>query len=87
MSFDLPPYLESGLLESGVSAEAIAAARRKAGPDGDFGAQLEAAGAMTREAWAKLAAERLGLRFCADLLSEYVEAQVLGPVSMQYCRR
>ncbi len=87
MPFELPRYLEEGLLAAGVDPSAITDAKRKASESGDFGAQLDAAGAMSRQDWTRLMAERLGLDFCEHLDLAAIDGKLLEPLNMLYCRR
>jgi len=82
-----PAPLDRVLAAAGIAVEHIEGARRKAGPDGDFGAQLEALAGFPQRSFAQLQADALGLPFADTIDADSIQPQLLGQVSMQQCRR
>ncbi len=87
MSAISPAPLDRALAAAGVAAEHVEAARRKAGVDGDLGAQLEALAGLPQRSFAELQARSLGLPFSDSVDADRIDPQLLTRVSMQQCRR
>ena len=65
----------------------MATARRKAGADGEFAAQLEAVAGVASTRLAEIQAEALGLSVAESIDLAAIAPDVLARVSMQQCRR
>jgi general secretion pathway protein E len=78
--------IDNMLLRAGVPREAISTARSKAADNAELGAELEELAGLAQDRFAALVAERLGLPFSPDIIDES-DPNLLGAVSMQYCRR
>ncbi len=83
----LPASLKASLVEQGVALETIETVLRKTGADGDFAATLESMAGFSQTDWARLVAARLGLDFAETIDAAAIDAGLLEPVSIQYCRR
>ena len=73
------------LLRAGLSPEQISEARRTA--DGDLAASIEKVAGLSQSRFAALLAERAGLPFATDIDDDTLQPQVLGPLTIGYCRR
>ncbi|HXC52651.1 MAG TPA: type II secretion system ATPase GspE [Candidatus Limnocylindrales bacterium] len=79
--------LDRALARAGIDAALVATARRKAGADGEFAAQLEAVAGVASTRLAEIQAEALGLSVAESIDLAAIAPDVLARVSMQQCRR
>jgi general secretion pathway protein E len=79
--------LEERLAREGVAADALARARARAGDGAELAAALEAEAGLAPARWAAVLADSLGLVAIDRLDGSAIAPELLGPISMQYCRR
>jgi len=79
--------LDRALVAAGVEAVRVAAARRKAGSDGDFAAALEVEAGVGAARLCEIQSDALGLPRAEGVDPAGIAPGLLARVSMQQCRR